>query len=415
MKIFIIGATGFIGEALTRALIAKSLQNTAEKIEITAHGTNAKLCQEFRTLGCNVLEKHDLTQIKQTCSDQDVIVNCAGLAKTFDLPERFDKINVDLVRVLRDECLINKAKLIHLSSPSVYVDYQNHENIKEEKEGESLPPPVCDYARTKQEADKLIKEGWKKGLRAMIYRPHLVYGPGDKKILSGLIQAHKDGFLPLFNDGEIKVDMTYIDNCVHALMLGIFSNDVHTLSQIYNITDCHPQKVKDLVTELFKDADIQLKNAWRLPAGSFTVMRIVLTVVEYGARLLQFFGYNPPLEKTSFWLQHFACTATHDNSNAKERLGYAPLVSAEEGKIRFANWYKKQDHFKSSTLGIANVLQIKAKNSTIQDSDILQNECSVVPNYRVIKSRQNAFFINEKPQRDEKNFAPAIIQNPLNR
>src|SRR5580692_472596 len=103
MKIFIIGATGFIGEALTRALITKNMQNNAEKIELTVHGTNAKLCQEFRTLGCQVLETHDLTQIKQTCSDQNVIVNCAGLPKTFDLPERFDKINVDLVRVLRDE------------------------------------------------------------------------------------------------------------------------------------------------------------------------------------------------------------------------------------------------------------------------------------------------------------------------
>src|SRR5579862_3287339 len=282
MRIFITGATGFIGEALIKELIKR--KNT-EKLEITVHGTNVELCRKFRDLGCAVIETHDLNQIRQACANQDVIVNCAGLAKTFDLPERFDKINIDLVRVLRDECLTNKIKLIHLSSPSVYVDYQDHENIKEEKDGDLLPRPVSDYARTKQAADKLIKEGWNKGLHAMIFRPHLVYGPGDKKILSGLIKAHQSGFLPLFNNGEVKVDMTYIDNCVHALILGIFSNDPSALGQIYNITDCHPQKVKDLVTELFHNAEIQVKNAWLLPAGSFTVLSSILSVIEYGARV----------------------------------------------------------------------------------------------------------------------------------
>lgn len=344
-KIFIVGGTGYIGENLVRDLVKNGIKSVAEdKLEITVQGTNPVLCNQFRALGCRVIQTHDRSAIGDACANQDIVVNCAGIAKTFDDPARFNEANVELVDSLVGACIKQNVKLIHISSPSVYVDknYNHHENIREEKEGQTLPSPVSDYSRTKLEADKLIKKGWEKGLKAIILRPHLVYGPGDKKILYGLIKAHTDGLLPLFENGYVKVDMTYIGNCIHAIKLAITSNNYNP-GQIYNITDGEPIAVKDLIDNLFVNQlgiPKQNINMYKMPRGSFTTLGGIFSLGESCGKVMQKLGSDPKLEKTKFWLSHFACTATHNLDNAKMHLGYKPLYRGNEGRKFFADWYK---------------------------------------------------------------------------
>ena len=55
----------------------------------------------------------------------------------------------------------------------------------------------------------------------MILRPKAIFGPGDQALLPRMVQAARQGRLPQIGDGRNLVDLTYVKNVVHALLLAL--------------------------------------------------------------------------------------------------------------------------------------------------------------------------------------------------
>lgn len=227
MKIFVVGGTGVLGSNT-----AIHLKNVG--YEVTIQGRDPIKCNKMEELGFLVVREdikdsinNPKSEIRNVCVNSDIIINCAGSVQPYGTAEDFKTANIDCVQVLINECLKSQNKsitLVHISSASVYADLNSHLNLVEDG---SLPKkPASEYAASKQQAEILIDNAKKEGLRAITIRPQLVYGapadnraPADEHIFGRVVEMNKTGHLPIFDEGNALVDLTHIDNFLQFMEL----------------------------------------------------------------------------------------------------------------------------------------------------------------------------------------------------
>ncbi|MFM8425814.1 MAG: NAD-dependent epimerase/dehydratase family protein, partial [Chloroflexota bacterium] len=212
MKTLITGATGFLGGALARRLHGMGW-------DVTALGRNSVKLNELEDAGMRPL-RSDVTKKEELLSafnGQDIVFHCAAFPSPWGGFEKFYQANVIGTRNVVQACLQNNVKrLVYVSTPSIYFDYDSHIGVKENN---PLPQPISNYAHTKLLAEEEIDKGFAQGLAVVSIRPRALFGEGDTVIFPRLIPRLRSGRLPILGDGENIVDLTYIQNVVDALLL----------------------------------------------------------------------------------------------------------------------------------------------------------------------------------------------------
>lgn len=328
MRILISGGTGFLGMATARRLKAAGY-------EVTVLGRNPRAGALAQKQGL-IFEKVDLSErerVWQVCREKDIIIHCAALASPWGNYEDFYQSNVVGTRhILEGAQQAGVKRFINLSTPSLYFDYQDRFNIKE---SDPLPAKqVTFYGETKRQADEAVAAAFQAGLPTISLRPRAIFGPEDTTVLGRVVSSVRRGFMPLINGGVSYVDMTYIDNCVDALLLCLDSPP-HTLGQTYNITNGEPLPTREMLILLFRKLDWKVRFL-NLP---YPVAISTATVMEKVYRLSGN-REEPPLTRYAAGLM--AKSQTLDISRARKELGYAPKISLEEGFGRYARWYRAQ-------------------------------------------------------------------------
>src|SRR5687768_8837304 len=121
MKILVTGGTGFLGGAT--ALRLKALGH-----EVKILGRNPVAGQKIAAQGVAFL-KVDLSnkpEVIASCKDIDQVVHCAALASPWGKYEQFYTANVLGTENLIAGCLNQNVKrIINISSPSIYFNYQH--------------------------------------------------------------------------------------------------------------------------------------------------------------------------------------------------------------------------------------------------------------------------------------------------
>ncbi len=106
---------------------------------------------------------------------------------------------------------------VHVSTPGIYFDFPIG------MVSNSGRKPVNEYARTKALAEQKVQAAARTfpALRTVILRPRAIFGPYDQVLIPRLQQmlVAKKGRLPLPRGGRAVIDMTYVENVVHAMWL----------------------------------------------------------------------------------------------------------------------------------------------------------------------------------------------------
>lgn len=326
MKSLVTGATGFLGGALTRRLHGMGW-------DVTALGRNPLRLNELedegiRPLRADVTKKDDLFA---ACKNQEVVFHCAALPSPWGNYEKFYQANVIGARNVVRACLENGVKrLVHVSTPSIYFDYNSRLGVKE---ADPLPEPISAYAATKLLAEEEIDKGFAAGLAVISIRPRALFGEGDTVIFPRLLSRLKSSRLPILGDGENIVDLTYIQNVVDALLLCAESPQ-NTLGKKYNISNGEPVKIWQLVNRICDELNLPRPTR----KISYKTANVVATVIEFIYSLIP---YSPEPPLTRLTVSMLAHSTTLDISAAKAELGYQPRVSVEEGVERFLKWWKE--------------------------------------------------------------------------
>jgi len=324
MKALVTGASGFLGGAIVRQLLAAGHE---------VRGACRNAVPELEALGVEILriDLRDRDAAIAACRGSDVVFHTAGLAGMAGPWKRYYDSNVAATMHIVAGCLQHGVgRLVFTSSPSVVFDGADQCGIDE-----SAPYPkrwLCHYQHSKALAERhALEASGRGGLLTCALRPHLVWGPGDRHLVPGLIQRRRANRLWQVGDGSNRIDTIYIDNAAEAHLLAAQSlvPGAAAAGRAYFISQGEPihcwqwiNQILALVGLAPTPRRISLRAATWLGAAMEGLFRIVPGAGE------------PPL--TRFIAAQLGRSHFYDISRAKRDLGYEPRVSTAEGMRRLA-------------------------------------------------------------------------------
>lgn len=313
--VLVTGATGFVGSHLVAALLARG-------IRVRAMGRNPAALERLAALG---VEPHAVDlggnpeAIISACAGASIVYHLGALSSPWGARAAFESVNVGGTRAVIEGCRRGRVgRLVHVSSPSVVFDGRDHSDIRDD-----TPYPrrfVSVYSETKKMAEDCVNAA-RDSVPAVILRPKAVFGPGDTALLPRLIAAARAGRLPQIGDGDNRVDLTHIDNVVHALLLAAEAPEA--VGKTYTITNSEPAlKLWEVIRHVLQGLGIAA-NLRRVP------LPVALAAATAQEAIAHLTGREPLLTRYSALI--LARTQTYDISPARRDLGYAPVVSLQEG------------------------------------------------------------------------------------
>lgn len=333
MNILITGGLGFLGwrTAKRLALIGNNVTVASRTFDPEKDLLTDKIT--FRKM-----DLQNEQEVLDACRKQDIIVHCGALSSPWGRYEEFYKTNVLGTKHVIKGCVVHDVKrMIHISTPSIYFDFNNRLNIKEE---DPLPKKACNaYAQTKLLAELEIDKAFKEGLKVVTLRPRGIFGPGDTTIFPRLIEANRKQGLPLINGGLSLIDLTYVENVVDAILLSITSSD-SILGKKFNITNDEPWTALNLMKCLFDKLDEQFHSK--------QLNYYLAYSVAWGMELISKYirDYKEPTF-TRYSVGVISKSQTLDIHAAKQELGYCPSISIQQGLSFFAKWWKEKEAYEN--------------------------------------------------------------------
>jgi nucleoside-diphosphate-sugar epimerase len=258
----------------------------------------------------------------------DAVFHVAALAGIWGKWDLYYKANVLGTENVIHACRRNRIPvLVYTSTPSVVFNGNDIINGDE-----SLPYPsrfLCNYARSKMQAEQMVLSVPQNQLLTCAIRPHLIWGPGDPHLIPRLIQRGREGRLKIVGDGANMVDITYIDNVAYAHILAaknLFTRQT-AAGKAYFIGQEEPVNLWTWINELFVSLNIQpVTHKVSLSAAS----KIGWILENFSTMLKR----DKEPKMTRFLAEQLAKSHFFSHLRAQHDIGYHPLVSIEEGMKR---------------------------------------------------------------------------------
>ncbi len=322
MRIFITGASGFVGGAIAKQL--------AVNHEVFAMARSEKSAKKITQLSATPIRCSLNHVTKENLKKCELIIHAAAYVEAWGTRKQYWDINVEGTKQLIE--IAKKAavkKFIHISSEATLFYGQSMDNIDETYPYPKNTPYL--YSETKAEAERIVIRANKTdGFETIVIRPRMIWGPGDQTILPELIKLINKGSFMWINKGKAKTSIVHIYNLVYAIKLAIEKGKG---GEIYFITDDEIVTFKSFLTKLLATQGIVPPN--KSIAGK--ISSLLALILEKIWRIFHLKG-EPPITRFAADIMTVNCTI--NIAKAKRELNYKPIISIEKGMQELEKMYK---------------------------------------------------------------------------
>jgi len=311
-KLFITGASGFVGGAIVQAL--------ASRYTLLALSRSERSDAAIRALGATPVRGELGSVAVAAVAGCDAVIHCAAFVKQWGTREQFWNANVEGTRqLLQVARQAGVQRFIHIGTEAALFHGQHMRDIDERYPYPAHTPFL--YSETKAAAEKLVLAANVPGFATLSIRPRFVWGPGDQTILPVLETMVRSGRFVWVDHGRAQTSTTHIANLVHAVDLAL---ERGTGGHAYFVTDDGNTQMHEFLTALLATRKLTPPEK-SIPGW---LARSLAAVTEATWRALGKTS-DPPLTRLAASMMSRDCTIRTDK--AARELGYAQVISRNDG------------------------------------------------------------------------------------
>lgn len=263
-------------------------------------------------------------------ADVDVLWHCSGFTSPWGTEEAFELANVRATRRLGNglrPTVWNGSFIFRRRRFTLIITITA---MWMKTSADSLCQRIC---RSKAAGEQVVQQLALSNPQThfTILRPQGLFGPHDKIMLPRLLHMIKHyGSLLLPRGGDALVDMTYLDNAVHAMWLATVKEETPS-GRAYNISNQQACTLRTVLQQLIDELGMKCR-----------IRSVPYPMLDMMARGMEKLGSKSDKEPvlTHYSVAKLNFDLTLNTTRAQQELGYQPVVSLEEGISRTARWLK---------------------------------------------------------------------------
>jgi len=319
-KIFISGATGFIGSAVIDKL---------QTIGFPCIGIARRPIDNQLIYSCDIFDK---ILLKELLKGVECVVHCAGFAHAFkstiqEVKKQTWRINFEGTKSLLEAASeAGVKKFIFLSSVKAMSD-------SEELCADEYWPcePTTEYGRSKLAAEEIVNYfGQSKSLDVVILRLSMVYGGGNGNV-ERMMRLVKAGIFPPLPNTNNHRSMIYISDVVDAIVTAIVSNNI--VGETFIVTGPDSPSGRQLYDSIRVAYSIRPTNFF-LPAS---ILRFVAYLCDFLQR-----RYSIQLQFNSETLGRLLNSAWYSSHKLQAMTNWSPKINLISGLSILASTIKSK-------------------------------------------------------------------------
>jgi nucleoside-diphosphate-sugar epimerase len=265
MKVFITGATGFVGSFLTQSLIEAGHEVRC----LVRTQSNLRWIADLN-VECYYGSLFDKKSLVKGIDGCDMVFHVAGVTKA-RTEEDYFRGNYESTRNIVDAVLSCKKKIsrfIHISSQAAIGPSPTIIPIDETQP----PNPLTYYGKSKLAGEEYVSSFMKK-MPVLILRPPAVYGPRDTDILE-FFRTVKFGVIPQLGGSDKYLSLIHVKDLVRGIMIA--AEHKNAVGKSYFITSPQPYSWKEVSQTTLK---ILQKRGIKIPVP-VTLIKSVAFISE---------------------------------------------------------------------------------------------------------------------------------------
>lgn len=249
MKVFLTGATGFVG-----SVVAEKLKGKGHKVSGLARNNEAEAKLLEKNIEVVRGELHDFEVLKNAAREADAVIHTA-FSHNFDDYNDAVKLDRNVIAAFAEALAQTNKPLIVTSSSAVLGDTKSYEA------DEDYPFDQNSTRLLRGEAERDVLQLSQIGIRSIVLRlPLFVYGRSGSSFVPFVInQAKKENSANYVESGEQKVSAVHVEDAADLYLLAL---ETSTAKRLYNVA-AESVSLKEMNEAVARLLDVPAKSISR--------------------------------------------------------------------------------------------------------------------------------------------------------